>query len=865
MKSTVATYPMNPSSIAKVTLKWILPFTFLLLLIFGLHYSIHNTLDLKHREQSEKMHVELASKILHNNLHGIMTDTNFLTHFVGKFITSSKGMNESLVKLFQHQFLTFSQNKKVYDKIRLFDPQGKELIHVNYQDGESLLVDNSQLQNKKNRGYFQKIVAQPSNTPYISPLEPNVENNTIEFPVKPIIRVGKTIRDESGKLIAVVILNYLGKNLFNDLDITAGDNNRNITLIDNESFYITGSDHLQYGYLFNDKEGFDLKYNEAWKIIKASRLGQFMNNDGLFSFTSINPLLTDMVSTEFYGNSYHWKVISHVNQDILNETCLAFLGFYIVLYLAIFIVAVIVSVVIAINLMRRKNIEIQNEYERQFRTILEDVQLLALMVDSNGNITFCNDYFLNLTSWTRDKALDKNWHSCFVFEGDIEIAEKLALEINNKHEAVTDIEFSVVTTKNQRKTITWNATPTQNASGKFLGITYIGMDVTSQRQMEDKVRLLNRAVEQSPVVVMLTDTSGRIEYVNNRFFKLTGYSREEIIGHSPKMLKSGETSAIEYKKLWQSITRGEEWRGIFHNRKKNGELYWEAAFISAVKNEEGEITNFLAIKEDITEIRHLRDEVTWHQYELSETKELATVGRMANMIAHDLRNPLSSIKMGVQILHKQALKKEDEKQRELMDISLQQIRYMEEILKDLLSYSRQDELKLEWLTIEKILDDAIFLLHKQIEDTKAVIKRQYQKGIPTLNGDEVRLKQIFTNLISNAIQASEGNDKSIPEIIISTSLSLGDAVTSIQIEVADNGTGIDPEIEDSLFDPFITTRAKGTGLGLAIVERVIKQHNGQISIESSTTCGTRAKVILPVGPVNNAITNKWKTVLNSYE
>jgi PAS domain S-box-containing protein len=124
--------------------------------------------------------------------------------------------------------------------------------------------------------------------------------------------------------------------------------------------------------------------------------------------------------------------------------------------------------------------------------------------------------------------------------------------------------------------------------------------VTDRKKVEDKLRVLSRAVEQNPASIVITDTFGLIEYVNPKFSELTGYSLNEVLGRNPRILKSGMTSSSEYAVLWKTIMAGGEWQGEFKNTKKSGEEYYEAALISPIKNELGQITHFLAVKEDIT-------------------------------------------------------------------------------------------------------------------------------------------------------------------------------------------------------------------------------------------------------------------------
>ena len=150
------------------------------------------------------------------------------------------------------------------------------------------------------------------------------------------------------------------------------------------------------------------------------------------------------------------------------------------------------------------------------------------------------------------------------------------------------------------------------------------------------LRKLSRSVEQSPVSVLITDREGHIEYINPKFTSVTGYAEQEVLGNTPRILKSGEMKDSDYADLWSTILSGREWQGELHNRKKNGELFWEYASISPIKDENGEITHFLAIKEDITERKRL-------QQELIQIQKMESIGNLAGGIAHDFNNLLTVI------------------------------------------------------------------------------------------------------------------------------------------------------------------------------------------------------------------------------
>ncbi|KRT55465.1 sensor histidine kinase [endosymbiont of Ridgeia piscesae] len=179
----------------------------------------------------------------------------------------------------------------------------------------------------------------------------------------------------------------------------------------------------------------------------------------------------------------------------------------------------------------------------------------------------------------------------------------------------------------------------------------------------------------------------------------------------------------------------------------------------------------------------------------------------------------------------------------MRQIALDQIRYMEEILSDMLTYSRPDAIKPQWLSVEKIIDTAIGLAQKKIDTFKVDLHTFYQPGMPTVYADPNKLRQVFSNLIVNAAQATSCAEK--PQIIIEVMIELGPRGTGLRIDICDNGCGIDPKIAAKLFDPFYTSRAQGTGLGLAIVKRIIEQHKGSIMLHNNEPQGACASIVLP--------------------
>ncbi|MDV7391090.1 PAS domain S-box protein, partial [Arthrospira platensis SPKY1] len=144
------------------------------------------------------------------------------------------------------------------------------------------------------------------------------------------------------------------------------------------------------------------------------------------------------------------------------------------------------------------------------------------------------------------------------------------------------------------------------------GIQCMGIDVTERKKAEEQLRKLSKAVEQSPVSIVITNLEGKIEYANPAASKTTGYALDELLGKNPRVLKSGHTSQEEYEALWEAITHGKSWKGILRNRKKNGQLYWESSVISPILDESGKPSHFMAIKEDITERVRIQEELNFN-------------------------------------------------------------------------------------------------------------------------------------------------------------------------------------------------------------------------------------------------------------
>ena len=358
--------------------------------------------------------------------------------------------------------------------------------------------------------------------------------------------------------------------------------------------------------------------------------------------------------------------------------------------------------------------------------------------------------------------------------------------------------------------------------------------------------------ESAPCALLMVNQAGKIVFANAQSESLFGYRRDELMGRAIEQLLPKAYRGKHVKQRGNYLSNPNEARHMGAGRdlccvRKDGSECPVEIGLTQIETPEGRLV--LSSIVDITERRRLERQLEERNCEISRTQALAVVGRMANMVAHDLRNPLSSIKMGLQILGRQPALHSNAEEQELKQIALDQVRYMERILVDLLDYSRESPLKPEWLDIDKLLYAATLIVQKTVKERGARITTRYQSGLPTLHCDGDKLRQVFSNLIVNAVQATEGIGDCAAEIHISTHLELGTDRPRIRVEIRDNGCGVEAGQEEKLFEPFYTTRAKGTGLGLAIVGRIIGQHHGTVHLMSAGKRGTRALVVLPTGPL----------------
>lgn len=239
------------------------------------------------------------------------------------------------------------------------------------------------------------------------------------------------------------------------------------------------------------------------------------------------------------------------------------------------------------------------ENEEKFRTIFNNLGVGIGMVSLEGEIILANQKFSEITGYSISELLLKKNEDITHPDDQNETKENMKLLIQGKIKNFR-LEKRLLHKNGNIVWIDMSITPKYNILGEIECVFGVLQDITESKLMKHDLQQLSASVEQSPVSTVITDLNGRIEYVNPSFCKLSGYSFDETIGKNPRILKSGEQPDSYYKNMWETITKGKVWKGEFHNKKKNGELFWERVTIGPILEKSGEITHFLALKENIS-------------------------------------------------------------------------------------------------------------------------------------------------------------------------------------------------------------------------------------------------------------------------
>ena len=509
---------------------------------------------------------------------------------------------------------------------------------------------------------------------------------------------------------------------------------------------------------------------------------------------------------------------------------------------------------------RKRAEEALRESEERFRSLVENATVGIYRTTPQGRILMANSALVRMLGYANFEALAARKLEGEGFEPGYPrrlFRERMEQdgEVSGLEEAWTRQDGTVIFVRESGRAV-------QSQDGKTLYYDGVVEDITGERRAEaEHVRLVT-AIEQSAEGVVITNTRGDIEYVNPAFTRITGYSREEVLGQNPRVLKSGKHDLEFYHHLWETILKGQTWQGELTNQRKDGSHYTEQMSVTPIVDSRGEITHFIATKQDVTERRTL-------EAQLHQASKMQAVGRLAGGVAHDFNNLLTVINGYAEIL------------MEMPVLDTKSSGYLKEIYnageraasltRQLLAFSRHQVLAPQILDLNAVVSNLEKMLRRLIgEDVK--LHTLLNPSLARVKADPGQIEQVIMNLAVNARDAMpKGGDLAIETSNVELDAEYARSHPTVKpgphvvLVVSDTGVGMTPETQGRIFEPFFTTKemGQGTGLGLATVYGIVKQSGGSVWVYSEVGRGTTFKIYFPVVSDGFAVKEPPKLAMDS--
>ena len=506
---------------------------------------------------------------------------------------------------------------------------------------------------------------------------------------------------------------------------------------------------------------------------------------------------------------------------------------------------------LALFIARKDAIAQLKASNERYKTVMQQAGDAIFLCDMDGNITDANEKTFEVLNFSEQELLQKKVSEL----ASSSITKKQKKEIWSRLLKEKTLEFETILCNK-----TGREFPVEVSSGIVeIGgenfVLSIARNISERKKNEEKIRQFSLVVEQSPASIVITNLEGIIEYVNKKFTKVTGYTAEEILGMNPRILKSGKMPDSLYKELWGTITAGKEWHGELINRKKDNNLYWELVSISPVKNEKGETTHYIAVKEDITGHKEIEAELRKAKQKAEESNKLKSEF-LANM-SHEIRTPMNGIMGFASLLEDDDLSPESRRNyvQIIQNSTRQLLHIIDEILEVSKLQTRQVKKEDTKLNINEILMQCFSEFDRKAKNKglSLYVKKGLPDGAARIYVDGEKLHKIIDNLLENALKFTQQGH---------VEMGYNRRRNKLEFYVKDTGIGISYDARELIFEQFSQEDKKlsrsegGLGLGLSIVKGNVELLNGKIRLESEKGKGSTFFVDIPYQPVNPVFSKK---------
>ncbi|MEQ9460905.1 MAG: PAS domain S-box protein [Phycisphaeraceae bacterium] len=508
---------------------------------------------------------------------------------------------------------------------------------------------------------------------------------------------------------------------------------------------------------------------------------------------------------------------------------------------------------------------------RELAMVAEGTTNAVIIADPQRRITWVNRGFTTITGYTLDEARGRNPGSFLQCEQtDQETAERMRDALRREQSFRGEI-----LNRGKNGNLYWLELDIQpiRENGQVTGFMAIESDITERKQKEQEIHLARDSAEKAlqrlntyrnaldrHSIVAMTDASGTITEVNDLFCEISGYTREELVGQNHKILNSGHHSKSFWINMWRDIASGRQWHGEVYNRAKNGSHYWVDTTISPMRDADGKIDGFCAVRTDITHMKQVQDEIE----KARQAAEVANHSKsefLANM-SHEIRTPLTAILGYADLLEEPARTENDLERQQQTIVTIRRAgAHLLAVINDILDLSKIEAGKLNLEQIDthlpRILLDIESLMRSRAEGKGVRLTTRLNTPIPnTIHTDPTRLRQILMNLVGNAAKFTEAG-----AIEVHVAYNRNNDRPTLRIEIQDTGPGMTPDEASLLFKPFsqadtsVSRRHGGTGLGLTISRRLASLMGGKIWLDwTEPGQGSRFIIELPAQPSADAAT-----------
>lgn len=835
--------------------------------------------DENYHKQQDKILLNSDKNREERRLSVVFSDLEILGSFpsLKDFLSSGSIDNKNKV---EELFLSFSQQRGVYDQIRFLDTQGQEIIRVNFNNGEPGIVPKEQLQNKKDRYYFQEAIALAEGEVYISPLDLNIEGSLVEVPYKPMLRVATPIFYR-GEKMGVIVLNYLAEEIIHDLrSLAAGRGGKFVYLVDSKGYWLVSPNREEeWGFMFPEKQKINLpeKKPELWDLLKNNENGQLILSDGLYTFSTIKPLPAN--------DQVVWKVYRFTPSEVLYSGSNRAGERMFLINLIIFLF-LLLMVLMAYFLFKRldKQIEATVIEQKKYFTLIKNIPGVAYRckIDKDWTMEFISDPIEEITGFKATDFLGNKVRSfsSIIYPEDRQLVEdeiKKGIEKNENY----DIEYRLLKVDGDLVWVKERGGAIYDWYGRPLFLDGVIFDISKDKEilaevrdkseelekqkkailniLEDveqekkKVEILANDLEKFKMAVdnvsdhiVITDPEGIVLYGNKVVEKITGYTLKEALGRKAGSLWRKPMAQEYYEKLWLTIkTSKKPFFGQITNVRKNGEEYEASISISPVLNNSGKVIYFVGIERDITQEKAIDRAKT----------------EFVSLASHQLRTPLSTINWYAEMLLNGDAGKLQPEQTNYLEEIYRGNQRMVDLVNSLLNVSRMelgtfvvDPVDCD---LKEIVDEVIKELTPRIKTKKQKFNLEYDVSLSPMKLDKKLMHMVLENLLSNAVKYTPEKGQ--------IGMLIGKNKNNLEIKVSDTGMGIPFSQQDKIFtklfraDNVRTTDAEGTGLGLYLVKNILEHSGGKINFVSQENKGTTFTVILPLSGMKKKIGTKSLT------